>query len=161
MRLGNQIAALVAADLLAEPATIGGGPDDGAGARPATGLEDIVSTYEGEESASTALDGLSFRVGEAEFLALVRPSGSGKSTLLDIVGRLLTQDSGAVRLDGEPTSAERRLGHSAYINSVISSSLGGRRSTTPRSASRPRAVSRRGLAKGGNRTLALRSRRIW
>jgi ABC-type nitrate/sulfonate/bicarbonate transport system ATPase subunit len=78
-------------------------------------LEDIVSTYEEGDQRLTALDGLTLSVMEAEFVALVGPSGSGKSTLLDIVAGLLTQESGTVRLDGELTTAEQRLGQSAYM----------------------------------------------
>ena len=78
--------------------------DGGQAMRPARTprleLEEIVSTYEEGEQRLIALDGLSLTVGEAEFVALVGPSGSGKSTLLDIVAGLITQDSGAVRLDG-------------------------------------------------------------
>ena len=67
---------------------------------PRLELEEIVSTYEEGGQRLTALDGLSLTVDVAEFVALVGPSGSGKSTLLDIVAGLITQDRGAVRLDG-------------------------------------------------------------
>ncbi|MCD6059042.1 MAG: transporter ATP-binding protein [Thermomicrobiales bacterium] len=82
---------------------------------PRLELEEIVSTYEEGAQRLTALDGLSLQVAEAEFVALVGPSGSGKSTLLDIVAGLITQDSGAVRLDGQLTTALQRLGRSAYM----------------------------------------------
>ena len=82
---------------------------------PRLELEDIVSTYEEGGKRLVALDGLSLTVGNAEFVALVGPSGSGKSTLLDIVAGLITQDSGTVRLDGEPTTSTQRLGQSAYM----------------------------------------------
>jgi ABC-type nitrate/sulfonate/bicarbonate transport system ATPase subunit len=78
-------------------------------------LIDIVSTYEEEGRRLMALDGLTLSVGVSEFVALVGPSGSGKSTILDIVAGLLTQDSGVVRIDGVPTTAEQRLGRSAYM----------------------------------------------
>jgi ABC-type nitrate/sulfonate/bicarbonate transport system ATPase subunit len=82
---------------------------------PRLELENIVSTYEEGGRRLIALDGLSVTVGEAEFVALVGPSGSGKSTLLDIVAGLITQDSGTVRLNDMPTTAEQRLGQSAYM----------------------------------------------
>jgi ABC-type nitrate/sulfonate/bicarbonate transport system ATPase subunit len=78
-------------------------------------LRDIVSTYVEGGRRLTALDGVSFSVGAGEFVALVGPSGSGKSTLLDIVSGLLAQDWGEARLDGTLTSAEQRLGRSAYM----------------------------------------------
>ena len=73
---------------------------------PRLQLEDIVSTYVEGGQRLTALDGLSLTVGQAEFVALVGPSGSGKSTLLSIVAGLITQDSGAVRLDSQATIAK-------------------------------------------------------
>jgi ABC-type nitrate/sulfonate/bicarbonate transport system ATPase subunit len=82
---------------------------------PRLELENIVSTYEERGQRLTALDSLSLTVGEAEFVALVGPSGSGKSTLLNIVAGLMSQDSGTVCLDGKLTTAEQRLGRSAYM----------------------------------------------
>jgi ABC-type nitrate/sulfonate/bicarbonate transport system ATPase subunit len=82
---------------------------------PRLELESVVSTYEEGTQRLTALDGLSLTVAAAEFVALVGPSGSGKSTLLDIIAGLISQDGGAVRLNGRLTTAEQRLGKSAYM----------------------------------------------
>jgi ABC-type nitrate/sulfonate/bicarbonate transport system ATPase subunit len=100
---------------LANPSPVDGGLTMRPARTPRLELDGIVSTYEEGDQRLTALDGLSLSVGEAEFVALVGPSGSGKSTLLDIVAGLLTQESGAVRLDGQLTTAAQRLGHSAYM----------------------------------------------
>jgi ABC-type nitrate/sulfonate/bicarbonate transport system ATPase subunit len=100
---------------LTNPSEIDGGPTMTPARIPRLELEDIVSTFEEGGQRLVALDGLSLTVGNAEFVALVGPSGSGKSTLLDIVAGLITQDSGTVRLDGEPTTAKQRLGQSAYM----------------------------------------------
>ena len=48
------------------------------------------------------LDGIDFRVGSGEILAVIGPSGCGKSTLLTILGGLLQPDSGRAVLDGAP-----------------------------------------------------------
>jgi NitT/TauT family transport system ATP-binding protein len=48
-----------------------------------------------------ALEGLSFAVSRAEFIAVVGPSGSGKSTLLSLIAGLDRPSSGSVRLDGQ------------------------------------------------------------
>ena len=52
-----------------------------------------------------ALDGVSLRIGAADFVALLGPSGCGKSTLLRLLSGLDHPDSGAVRWDaGVPGS---------------------------------------------------------
>ena len=46
-----------------------------------------------------ALDGVSIKIEEGEFLSIVGPSGSGKTTLLDQIGALDTPTSGKVVID--------------------------------------------------------------
>jgi NitT/TauT family transport system ATP-binding protein len=47
-----------------------------------------------------ALSGLSFQVGEGEFVSLLGPSGCGKSTALRLIAGLLAPDHGAIRWQG-------------------------------------------------------------
>lgn len=47
-----------------------------------------------------ALDGVSFRVGRGEKVAIVGPSGAGKSTVFHLILRFYDPTSGAVRFDG-------------------------------------------------------------
>ena len=61
--------------------------------------------------AVTALDEVSLRIEEGEFLAILGPSGSGKSTLLNIMGTLDRPTSGSVEIGGHDvtTLSDRRL----------------------------------------------------
>jgi NitT/TauT family transport system ATP-binding protein len=68
----------------------------------------------------TALDNISFSVGEGEFVSLVGPSGCGKSTLTNIVAGLIAADSGVVRLHGEPIrGVSRRVGYTFQQTSLL------------------------------------------
>ncbi|MBM3155382.1 MAG: ABC transporter ATP-binding protein [Chloroflexi bacterium] len=49
----------------------------------------------------TALDDISLRVNQGEFIAIMGPSGCGKTTLLNIIGGLEQPSSGEVILDGQ------------------------------------------------------------
>ncbi len=59
-------------------------------------LADVTKRY-GEV---TAVDDLSFSVGEGEFLTLLGPSGSGKTTTLMLIAGFIAPDRGLVYLDG-------------------------------------------------------------
>jgi NitT/TauT family transport system ATP-binding protein len=51
----------------------------------------------------TAIENVSFEVGEGEFVAIVGPTGCGKSTLLSVVAGLLPPTAGEVQTFTEPT----------------------------------------------------------
>jgi ABC-2 type transport system ATP-binding protein len=48
-----------------------------------------------------ALDGVSFRVNDGEVFGILGPNGAGKTTLIRIINRIITPDTGMVRLNGE------------------------------------------------------------
>jgi len=50
--------------------------------------------------AAPVLDGLDFRIGAGETIALLGPSGSGKSTIARLLLRFIDPTSGTIRLDG-------------------------------------------------------------
>jgi len=51
-----------------------------------------------------AIDDVSLRVRDREFLALLGPSGCGKSTLLYMLGGFLPVEKGAITVDGKPVT---------------------------------------------------------
>ena len=54
------------------------------------------------------LEGVSFDLEDAMFVALVGANGAGKSTLLSVLAGLLKPDAGEVRIDGRPLAAIAR-----------------------------------------------------
>ena len=67
-------------------------------------IKDITKVYEGGSEPFKALGGVSFKVSDGEFVAIMGPSGSGKSTLMHILGALDTPTSGTYHLDDKDMS---------------------------------------------------------
>ena len=65
------------------------------------------------------LKGIDFSVEEAEVVAIMGASGAGKSTLLQILGTLLTPDSGTLEIDGTDVLGLRGNALSAFRNRRI------------------------------------------
>jgi NitT/TauT family transport system ATP-binding protein len=65
---------------------------------PVVEFSEVTTAFAGE----TVLDGVDLRVEDGEFVCLLGPSGCGKSTTLRLLGGLLRQDSGTVRVAGRP-----------------------------------------------------------
>lgn len=63
-------------------------------------LVKVTKTYGSDDSAVTALDGVTLSLGRGTFTAVMGPSGSGKSTLLQCAAGLDRPDSGIVLVDG-------------------------------------------------------------
>jgi putative ABC transport system ATP-binding protein len=67
-------------------------------------LENVSRVYVTGDVEVRALDNVSLRVAEGEFVAVMGPSGSGKSTLMNILGCLDRPTNGRYVLDGRDVS---------------------------------------------------------
>jgi osmoprotectant transport system ATP-binding protein len=80
----------------------------------AIALEDVTKRF---GDTAPALDGVTLRVGQREFLAIVGASGSGKTTLLQLINRLAEPTTGHVRVGGadvqtlDAIALRRRIGY--------------------------------------------------
>jgi len=85
-------------------------------------LQDVTKTYPMGTQRVTALRGLSFRLEQGSFWAIMGPSGSGKSTMLNLLGCLDRPTSGRYLLEGQDVNkldddrlSEFRLRHLGFI----------------------------------------------
>jgi putative ABC transport system ATP-binding protein len=68
-------------------------------------VRDVTRTFGTGSTATPALRGVTFTVGEGKLVALRGRSGSGKTTLLNIVGGLDTPDGGSICVAGRDVTA--------------------------------------------------------
>ena len=103
-------------EILSTRPSIAAPPDPVSLPRPAAGtiaFEDIRFSYPARSTRS--LDGVSFRVGSGERVALVGPSGAGKSTLFQLLLRFYDPQGGRILVDGidltalDPAALRRHL----------------------------------------------------
>ena len=85
---------------------------------PVIELDDVTKVYPLPAGDVTALSGISIRIDEGEFVAIMGPSGSGKSTLLNQIGCLDRPTSGDLSLAGKNT---REMGDRELTNLRLSS----------------------------------------
>lgn len=64
-------------------------------------VKNLSKVYGTGDTAVRALDDISFRVKQGEFVAIIGPSGSGKSTLLHILGGVDRPTSGQVFIENQ------------------------------------------------------------
>ncbi len=66
--------------------------------------KNITKTYKVGDNEIHAVDDISLKIHEGEYIAIVGKSGSGKSTLMHLIGLLDTPTSGQVLLHGKDVS---------------------------------------------------------
>jgi putative ABC transport system ATP-binding protein len=67
---------------------------------PAVEARDVVRSYQLDGLTVDALRGVTLRIGQGDYVAIVGPSGSGKSTLMHLLGCLDRPTSGTLLLGG-------------------------------------------------------------
>ncbi len=67
----------------------------------------LSKVYKSGENKVVALNDISLKIAEHEFVSIVGPSGSGKSTLMNLIGCLDSPTSGSYLLDGSEVSKLR------------------------------------------------------
>jgi putative ABC transport system ATP-binding protein len=82
-------------------------------------LTAVTKVYQTGDVALRALDGVSLRIDEGEFVAVMGSSGSGKSTLMNIVGCLDRPTGGTFVLAGRHASGMSRSELARVRNRVL------------------------------------------
>lgn len=62
-------------------------------------VKDIEKYYGNRNNVTKAIDGISFSVGDGEFIAIMGASGSGKTTLLNCISTIDTVSAGSIWMD--------------------------------------------------------------
>lgn len=84
-----------------------------AAAAPAVALTNVSVGFRlADDSVYTAVERVSLKVDDGEFVSIVGPTGCGKSTLLNVAAGLLAPSSGRVEIFAEPlTGLNRNAGY--------------------------------------------------
>jgi putative ABC transport system ATP-binding protein len=82
-------------------------------------VKNVSKKYKMGKEVVTALNDVTVKINDGEFVAIVGPSGSGKSTLMHLVGGLDSPTSGNIYVDGKDISKLKDKDMSKYRNQTI------------------------------------------
>jgi putative ABC transport system ATP-binding protein len=82
-------------------------------------VKNVSKKYKMGKEVVTALNDVTVKINDGEFVAIVGPSGSGKSTLMHLVGGLDSPTSGNIYVDGNDISKLKDKAKSKYRNQTI------------------------------------------
>lgn len=82
-------------------------------------LKHLRKDYHVGDTVTHALNDVSIKFRDQEFIAILGPSGSGKTTLLNIIGGLDHYDQGDLVLNGKSTQNFKEVDWDAYRNNSI------------------------------------------
>ncbi len=82
-------------------------------------VKNVSKIYKMGKEEFAALNNVSLKINEGDFLSIVGPSGSGKSTLMHLIGGLDTPTSGSIYIEGKDISKLKDKQMSKYRNSTI------------------------------------------
>lgn len=77
-------------------------------------VKNVTKYYGSGDAVSKALNGLSFRMAQGEFTAVMGASGSGKSTLLNVIATIDRPSSGSILLEGMDVAEMREQDLAAF-----------------------------------------------
>lgn len=89
-------------------------------------IQDITKIFSpGTVNEKTALNGLSLKIEEGEFVTVIGENGSGKSTLLNVISGTFTPEAGKILLDGTDITRQKEYRRSRHIGRVFQDPLKG------------------------------------
>jgi len=87
--------------------------------QPAVVAQGLTKVYGEGDTATTALDDVSFAINTGEFVVLLGPAGSGKTTLLNQIGALEGPTSGSLKVNGSEIAGMSDKERTEYRRSTV------------------------------------------